>query len=413
MKRMLSVLAAVAIVVVASTSAAEVTLVRDGRPEAEIVIAADAPSIVKYAAGELQEYLKKVSGAELPVVTKPTAGRSSILVGDSACARGRGVTTEGLRPDGFRVAAGDGWLALVGGDFKGKPWNSGAHPFRLAQTYNAELDLWAFGEAGSLFAVYAFLHDLGVRWYMPGEIGEVIPQRATVTVAPCRRKIEPNYRYRYLYFVNFPRSKRDARWFRRIGCGGPAPVYANHSLQSILNEELTKTHPDWFAMVDGKRLLEPKYTYGYVPCLMGDGFFEAVVKRTRGYFDRKPEEEVCAVMPPDSFRPCTCPKCTPLLTPERGERIGLCSDYVWDFVNRVAIEIKKSHPGKKVSCCAYSRYLLPPLRIKRMSDNVVVVVCQSRDGMFDEEYRKRILDAREGWLKILPGREFYVWEVLV
>ena len=394
----------------ANCEAAPIAVVRDGKPLAEIVIAADAPSIVKYAADELQTYVKKMSGAELPVVTKPSAGRVPVYLGESPFVSKLGIRADDLRTDGFRVVARDGWVALVGRDFKGEPWSSGAHPFRRSETYNAELGLWAFGEAGSLFAVYELLYDQGVRWYAPGEIGEVVPKRTTILIAEGTKKVEPNYRYRYLYFVNFPRSKRDARWFRRIRCGGAAPVYANHSLQRVLNEERTKTNPDWFAMYDGKRLLKPKYTYGYMPCLQGEGFLEAVVERTRKYFDKKPREEVCAVMPPDSFRPCTCPKCKPLLTPERGERIGVASDYVWDFVNRVAREIKKSHPGKKVSCCAYSRYLLPPNRIKRMSDNVVVVICQSRGHMFDAEYLKMIREVREGWAKILPGREFYLWE---
>jgi len=387
----------------------EVALVRDGKGLAEIVVAADAPAIVKYAADELQTYVRKMSGAELPITTKPSAGRVAVYVGESPFVSKLGVRTDDLRTDGFRVAADAGWVALVGRDFKGEPWSSGAHPFRKSETYNTELGLWAFGEAGSLFAVYEFLHDQGVRWYAPGELGEVVPQKPTILIAEGIKKVEPNYRYRYLYFVNFPRSKSHARWFRRLRCGGAAPVYANHSLNRVLNEKLTRTHPDWFAMYDGKRLLKPKYTYGYMPCLSGEGFFEAVVERTRKYFDKKPQEEVCAVMPPDSFRPCTCPKCRRLLTPVRGEQ-GLASDYVWDFVNRVAIEVKKTHPGKKISCCAYSRYLLPPTRIKRMSDNVVVVICQSRAHMLDAEYAKMIEDVRAGWARILPSREFYVWE---
>jgi len=390
-------------------TATPVKLVVDGKPNAQIVIADDAPSIVKYAAGELALYVKKMSGAKLPVVNAPKAGVNSIYVGESAFTKKLHIKTADLRTDGFRVLTGDGYLALVGRDFRGKPWNSGAHPFRRSETYNAQLDLWAFGEAGSLFAVYEFLYDQGVRFYAPGELGTVVPERSTLTADYAMRQVEPNYRYRYLYFVNFPRSASHARWFRRIRCGGAAPVYANHSLSRILSKKRTRTNPDWFAMYDGKRLLEPKYTYGYVPCLKGEGFFEAVVGRTRKYFDRKPEEEVCAVMPPDSFRPCTCPKCEPLLTPERGKE-GMGSDYVWDFVNRVALEIKKSHPGKKVSCCAYSRYQLPPARIKKMSDNVVVVICQNRSAMFDKEYRKKILEVRKGWAEILPSKEFYLWE---
>ncbi len=52
--------------------AAEPYLVRDGQPNAEIVVAEEAPRTTRLAAAELQKYLAKISGATLPIVTEPT-----------------------------------------------------------------------------------------------------------------------------------------------------------------------------------------------------------------------------------------------------------------------------------------------------------------------------------------------------
>jgi len=45
---------------------AESFLVRDGRPQAEIVIAEHPARMARHAANELQTYVEKISGAKLP-----------------------------------------------------------------------------------------------------------------------------------------------------------------------------------------------------------------------------------------------------------------------------------------------------------------------------------------------------------
>jgi len=63
---------------------AESSLVEDGQPRAEIVIADDPPRLVNLAAKELQTYIEKISGAKLPIVTEPSGKVSvSVFVGRS------------------------------------------------------------------------------------------------------------------------------------------------------------------------------------------------------------------------------------------------------------------------------------------------------------------------------------------
>jgi hypothetical protein len=66
--------------------------------------------------------------------------------------------------------------------------------------------------------------------------------------------------------------------------------------------------------------------------------------------------DVVSVMHPDAYTAiCQCPLCAEKDSPERKNR-GLLSDHVWDFVNRVAKEVAKTHQDKKIINCAYGVY---------------------------------------------------------
>ena len=84
------------------------------------MLAVSAPDSVRYAADELQRYLEKVSGARLPIRTAASPG-ACLYVGESAWTRKLGLSVRGLRPDGFRIASGPNWVAVVGRDTAGPP----------------------------------------------------------------------------------------------------------------------------------------------------------------------------------------------------------------------------------------------------------------------------------------------------
>ncbi len=104
-------------------------------------------------------------------------------------------------------------------------------------------------------------------------------------------------------------------------------------------------------------------------------------------------------MPPDGYTAiCQCPLCAGKDSPERDQR-GLLSDYVWDFVNRVAKEVRKTHPNKKVLNCAYGAYTLPPLKIDRLEPNVVVSIVGGRRPVNNRsEDQDEVRKLRESWL---------------
>jgi hypothetical protein len=138
-------------------------------------------------------------------------------------------------------------------------------------------------------------------------------------------------------------------------------------------------HPEWFAIYGGKPDFKPGDSKCQL-CYSNDELFRETVRNARAQLDTFHFESV-SIMPPDGYTSiCQCEKCKGKDSPERIER-GLLSDYVWDFVNRVAKEIGKTHPHAKVLNCAYGVYTLPPLKIDKLEPNVLVGIVGGRRPM--------------------------------
>ena len=106
----------------ASPLAAETLLVDNGQPRAAIVVAQSPPRTVRLAAQELQNYVEKITGAHLPIVTQPgRAGTVPIYVGRSEHTDRLRITAEGLQDGAYRIVSGDGWLVLIGQDTEFTP----------------------------------------------------------------------------------------------------------------------------------------------------------------------------------------------------------------------------------------------------------------------------------------------------
>jgi hypothetical protein len=397
-----------AIIITSSINAAAVTLVKDGKSSAVIVVDDNATSNAKYAAKELQTYLKKLSGAQLPISNTPGNG-VNIFVGEGAATRAAGLTTEGLKYDGFRIVTkGDKAIYLFGRDYKGKtPVVGFKSPFQAIHIYNKKLDICAFGEAGTLYAVYDFLRKYcGVRWFMPGELGEVVPEMKTIAVNELNVEKSPDFYYRVIYMGLFNRNPEGALWYRRAGFGAPYPVYINHSF--YLMDKYYPAHPEYFALLkNGKRDYNTTCLKQGNLCLSNPGLFRQFVDDVCAYFDAHPEQKIFAVMPNDHLVGiCECAECQAQADYDKPET-GKFSNYVWSFVNRVAKEVGKRHPDKLIGCAAYSKWMLVPDRVK-FEPNVAVIVTKAVGFRFNDLYRFRNDVLCLQWAKIT--KNFFTWD---
>lgn len=442
-KRILSALIALSLV---CTAYGDFDVIKDGKGLADIVISDKATRSAKLAAEELQANLFKMSGAKLPIVNTPGKGfKAHIYVGRSAETDKLKITDEGLKHGAFKMVSGPDWLVLLGNDrefaFKGPElknandqarlmaeWDkaTGEHwEYPFSQIYkgnNEAFNLNEKDEFGSVNAVYEFLYLQGMRWYLPDPLGEIIPEKKTVSVPELNKTVKPDFelRYFYQYGRRFGQTTKDEiLWQLRLGFNQAPDMigqgYVAHGTGMLLRrDEVKKAHPEYYALIGGVRQNGEKYK----PCLSSEELIQANVKFVRALFDIF-DAPMVSVMPTDGFTAiCQCDKCKDKATPECGWD-GQFSDYVWEYVNRVAQEVYKTHPNKKIVSMAYTTYLQPPAKISKLSPNIVVCIAQGRTGFGQSpETRKSVEETRKGYIEKLPGvekplcqYEYYRWAV--
>lgn len=427
MKTLLPLLALLPIV-----AQGESFIVENGQPRAEIVIAADPPRSTRLAARELQTYVEKISGAKLAIVSEPTGKVGvKLYVGESTHTRQLELSTEGLEHGAYRLVSGSDWMAFLGDDtdfVPKEPWarnhrdrtsgklqaewekltgepfgvpNGGLYKNRaLMPAALAKEDreyLWGFDERGSYNAVCGFLRDLGVRWYLPGELGEVVPDMATIALPKIDRTVLPDFEFRQ-FNVRFGTSDDEVmKWAMRLGIRNSSGLMIAHGMHNMTEPEVIKAkHPNWFAMFGGKRDTQLGVRLNHL-CYSNEELFQATVRWARSQFDVYDFESV-SIMPPDAYIAiCQCPLCEGKDEPDRGSR-GKLSNHVWDFVNRVAKEVGKTHPDKLIVCCAYGANTDPPTNIEKLEPNVQVIIVGGRRPRNSlPEQREEIRGLQAGW----------------
>lgn len=384
---------------------ADVTLFEKGKTDAVIVVSDSAAPMAKYAAKEMQNFMKKSGGVMIPIANKPGKG-NNIFIGESQYTKAAKLDLSGLTSDGFKIVVKGKNLYIFGKDRNKKTPVTSKQNLRDVHIYNKKLDLCAFGETGTLYGVYHFLRKYAkIDWVLPGEIGEEVPKLVRLSVKDMTCQKNPDYSYRVPYYFLFNRDPDSSIWYRRAGFGAPFPADINHSFKFM--KRYFKEHPEWFALIDGKRDFNITCLGDGNLCLSNKDLLAQFIKDARAYFDANPDIGIFAVMPNDIFkRICECADCQKQIDRNKPEN-GKYSNYVWNFVNKIAKEVGKTHPGKMIACCAYETYQLIPDRVK-LEPNVAVMITKARSFQFDKNYRYRTKVLPYEWKKVV--KNLYVWE---
>jgi len=389
-------------------------LVSRGRAASQIVTGEGAPETVGFAAGELRTYVRKMSGAELPIVSEAVPRVPAIRLGPAARAVLPAADLEGIRRDGYLITVCKGDLCVVGIDDAGPHTDIEA---LLAKGQTHSMPTWDFNR-GTLYGVYRLLEALGVRWFLPGEFGERARRVATLEFSGSFRE-NPHFVSRMVGYwsmwvgINFRKDIKgltimpgeraaigftpaeNRMWELRMR-GATYQVPLNHyPPRARWSGRFGETHPEYFALLpDGTRCTKDQhlcytcagvvdesvadiraYAAGLDSEARGISRIHPITGRSRHDDNRgwPPETaygDVFSLLPNDGFRACGCPGCAEQIASggAKGERH---SRLVWDYVGRCAEKV----PGRKVSCLAYGTYALPYPGMKPLPPNVVVGYC--------------------------------------
>jgi len=373
----------------------------NGKSDYEIILAPDAYPITRRAADDLQQYIAKATGAKLPIRAAAAPGpKPAIVVGACPAAQQAGLDLAGLRPEGFIIKTAGPNLHIAGRDSDGP----------------AGSDHWRFGpQAGTWHGVSQFLESrLGVRWFFPGEMGEYVPKRDSLTVAPCDETDAPKLIYRrmaYVYNNDTPPARRQEviDWQRRNRAGFSIIWNASHSwIEHFKGETYFAKHPDWFALVDGRRL--GHRTHGLQMCVTNkealDEFARVIIE-----YGKKNPGVMFPLSPNDGGDHCQCPNCRALDTGTWPDGQPKMTDRYLTYCNEIAKRVCAVLPDQQFGFYAYSYYAEPPQRVKWLHPNVHVMevmngtqLCYCDPAIREYHLTQRLLP----WSKYTNGRlHFY------
>ena len=319
-------------------------IVRDGRSDFSIVVPQDADACVRTAAREMQTYIRRISGAELPCVTEESyaAGTPAILLGDTAA--NRALAASSLCADGFCIRSDGTTLQIRGADSR-----------------------------GTLYGVYTFLEEyLGVRWFTPTL--ETVPESRDVVIdTAIDRTVEPSFAVRRNDCAGTndayrARSRMNVSFWQEAQDYGGALTYVlwDVTLDRLVPDELFAAHPEYFAqMPDGTRSTDHV-------CLSNPDVLRVCVENAREAIRTCPRNaKHFHVGQKDNINYCHCSGCEALY-----EKYGSVSAPTILFTNALADALDEEYPNFLFTFYAYGETDRPPRDLSlRCRKNVAPVLC--------------------------------------
>lgn len=372
---------------------AELVLADNGHSAYQIVVAGDASPSTKHGAGELQKFLEEMTGVKLAVVSdQQPIGPREIILGDNAHFKllGTNVDVASLGPEGYVVRTVGEHLLIAGGQLR-----------------------------GNLYGVYGFLEDhLGCRWFAPGV--SRVPRTARLAIGEIDDRQVPVFEYREPFICEC----FDADWcvqnrmnssgehgYATLGetVGGRVQfgrgLFCHTFYQLVPPQKYFDQHPEYFALVDGKRQKEDSQL-----CCSNRDVARICTERILEAMRAEPNATIFSVSQNDGGQsPCQCPRCQNLALREDSQAAPLLL-----LVNRVAQAVEKEFPDKIVETLAYEWGRHPPKHMRPRS-NVLIRLCSGGQCCFshpfdacDSEPNRVFSRDLEGWSKIAP--RLWVWD---
>ena len=324
----------VALLIFTSTaSASSLTLVENGEPRATLVLGANPTDVDRAAAADLQRYLQKMSGAEVPIeeTDKPPAG-PAVLIGLSAAVKqlvDPFLDEEHLGGNGYILKSFPNRLVVVG--------------------HLAHESEYAFH--GTRYAAFALLEELGCRFFNPNPDGEHVPDLPTIAVPALNVVSKPDFEYRGPWnngrvLPTLTENTKTAwqSWFMKNRLGWVSKIRHGHAYEQwCSSDRYFDQHPEYFSYVRQKGRRIPMTSQEGQLCLSNPEVVQIAVAAARSIFQRNSTERSFSLSANDAEDWCECDRCRALDDPDPAIGVGT---RLLHFNNQVAAEVSKTHPGR-------------------------------------------------------------------
>ncbi len=329
---------------------------------------------LRESVNDLALYLGKMSGAKIEIITHAPGASDKllpILVGDLAKNEFGPTPKKSTYKQAWRMVVSPKGIGLMGES-----------------------------DESTSYAVYELLDRLGCRWYMPSDMGDVIPELKTISFPTSDVTEIPGTIYRGIWYAD------DA--FRRRNRMGGLLLNAGHALEinNYITPEQLKAHPEWGAEMEGKRVTNRF-------CWANPAAASAVADGIIAALDKQYTPTV-SLSPDDGAGFCECAKCKALDAGDFDKSLGVMSitDRYIHFCNQIAEKVTKKYPDVLFGFLAYVQYTKAPVR-EKLHPNLIpeiapITYCRAHT-MLDPTCPSRpmILPAVEGWGKAAKMVSYY------
>ncbi|HCG25305.1 MAG TPA: hypothetical protein DE060_11680 [Lentisphaeria bacterium] len=383
--------------------AAQMTVTRNGIPEAVIVLPEKATLTELFAAEQLSYWVKEITGCALDIAHTPSRTKNNIHIGRSFA--------ESKYPDDLHFLKDSEGFAV--------------------RMDNDGLYLFGARPAGCVFAVYDLLEkNTDIIWpTLAAGMDRIFTPVRDLTIRRANYAEKPVIQERAWginngYYYNDPRTEyfclrlktnaANAKEAPRKRFGFTDDDYECHNLHRYLPwEKYGSEHPEYYCLIDGKRA-KPGYHANL--CFTAPGSAEEFA----GNFIRERLESglecgIAGIGVEDSNGTCSCKECLApirlpggrILTKEENEaEFRSAQYYMW--LNRAAREIKKKHPRVRIATIAYMFATTPPP--VPLEDNIIVVYCPINKNLkqdFHGSTNKIPLETLKAWNRLCSSFAVY------
>lgn len=344
---LLSSIESVAVQVVPPSS---VSIVREGKSNWRIASPSLDKPEARWATGELQKYIRRMSGCGLLIV-EDAATSPTIVVG---LRESLAPSDQALLP---AAAKGyDGYAVAVRAENNGCP---------------ARIVLAGDNSRGMIYGAYDLLERLGCRWCYPAQDSsdiEVVPKETTLALSAGGWSVASPMRFRicngsaWFFDLDLENARKQLDWgmknrYNAIGWQGESTTSLVHQYQIIQNaglfdemdkrgmlfhgpghsfdhflrsEDYFDKHPEWFGLRHGKRV--PQNALGSQFCWSNAEARRQFVDNVIAFVRACPRLNILMIVSIDGGRCCECAEC------EKGGASNLLMVLMSEVIDRLAKE---------------------------------------------------------------------------
>ncbi len=293
------------------------------------------------AARVLADWVKKITGADLPIAESAQPGQTPIYIGAAAINAGLKIDDiDSPTHEGLRVVSDKSHILIAG-------QNSTA----------------------TVKATCRLLEQLGCRYFMDSPLGEVYPRMQTLAVNDLNLREKPGLDVRMIWGSQWTSQSLWKIW---NGAGGEQ-IGQGHSWGKYVSKDLFNTHPEYFALRSGERKKGDWY------CTSNPELRKIFAQ---GVLDSLADgQSTASISPPDGTAYCECDQCRAQDDPKSIEpssgRVSITNRYV-DFFNDVAKRVGEKYPTAKLGFYCYADYTQAPTHDVKLQPNLVAWIAPLR-----------------------------------